>query len=115
MGVWLRKYIYIPLGGNRGLVPLNYLAVFMYCGVWHGASWSFVAWGASQAVALIVQRWWDMLRSRSAGPVRPPSKIATVICRLATMHYQLATIVIFADFEHVGTRLFPELARRMFP
>ena len=45
---WFRDYLYIPLGGNR--VPgwrmsLNLVIVFFLCGLWHGASWQFVAWG----------------------------------------------------------------------
>jgi alginate O-acetyltransferase complex protein AlgI len=60
---WLRDYLYIPLGGNR------YGSLRMYCsmaitmllgGLWHGASWTFVIWGASQGALLIVYRLlWD--------------------------------------------------------
>jgi hypothetical protein len=45
---WLRDYLYIPLGGNRvGLWHKcsNILVVFIVCGLWHGASWNFLAWG----------------------------------------------------------------------
>ena len=45
---WLRDYIYIPLGGNRkGLFRkcLNTMIVFLLCGMWHGAGFSFIAWG----------------------------------------------------------------------
>ena len=45
---WFRDYVYIPLGGNRkGKVraALNKLVVFALCGLWHGASWTFVLWG----------------------------------------------------------------------
>jgi len=46
---WFRDYLYIPLGGNRVSAPrwyFNFLAVFTLCGLWHGASWTFVIWGA---------------------------------------------------------------------
>jgi alginate O-acetyltransferase complex protein AlgI len=119
VGQWLRDYVYIPLGGNRGLLglapalaPLNLFAVFLYCGVWHGASWSFVAWGFSQGLALTVQRGWDGLRERLRWP-GPRGRAWTVLCWLLTMHYQLATVLMFADFEHVGTRFFPELLARL--
>ncbi|MBU0640130.1 MAG: hypothetical protein KKB50_14790 [Planctomycetes bacterium] len=114
VGAWLRNYVYIPLGGNRGhVVPLRYLAVFGYCALWHGSSWSFLAWGLSQALALTVQRGWDRLRERLGWQGRPAGRAWTVLCWLVTMHYQIATIVVFADFEHLGLRLFPELARRL--
>ena len=52
---WLRDYIYIPLGGSRG-TPLrtytNLCITFLVCGIWHGASWGFVIWGASHGIAL---------------------------------------------------------------
>ena len=56
---WFRDYLYIPLGGNRR-GPLrtyaNLATVFLLCGLWHGASWNFVIWGAWYGVFLIVER-----------------------------------------------------------
>ncbi len=48
LGAWFRDYIYIPLGGSRkGLARtvFNLLVVWLFTGLWHGASWSFVVWG----------------------------------------------------------------------
>ncbi len=59
LSTWLRDYLYIPLGGNRGGRLLTYrnLAITMVLGgLWHGAAWTFVAWGIVHAVALIVER-----------------------------------------------------------
>ncbi len=109
VGAWLRNYIYFPLGGNRRHAAVNTLAVFAYCGMWHGASWSFLAWGLSQVVALAVQRGWDRVRAWVGWAGRPAGHPWTVFCWLLTMHYQVATIVIFADFEHAGWRLLREL------
>ena len=55
---WLRDYLYIPLGGNR--VPkwrwaVNTMIVFLVCGFWHGAGWTFVIWGALQGI--LSDRW----------------------------------------------------------
>lgn len=112
VGRWLRDYVYIPLGGNRRHAMLNLTAVFVYIGLWHGASWSFLAWGLSQAAALSVQRAWDGLRHRRgwAGPRGPA---CTVACWLLTLHYQAATILVFADFDHCGLRFFRELVTRL--
>ena len=56
---WFRDYLYIPLGGNR-TSPLrqygNLIAVFLLCGLWHGASWTFVAWGAFHGCFLVIER-----------------------------------------------------------
>ncbi len=56
---WFRDYLYIPLGGNRrGRVRtyVNLVTVFCLCGLWHGASWTFVAWGLFHGVFLVVER-----------------------------------------------------------
>jgi alginate O-acetyltransferase complex protein AlgI len=56
---WFRDYLYIPLGGNRHSAlrtSLNLLTVFFLCGLWHGASWSFVVWGLYHGLFLILER-----------------------------------------------------------
>lgn len=56
---WLRDYLYIPLGGNRCSSLRNYLNLFVTMllgGLWHGANWTFVIWGALHGIYLIVQR-----------------------------------------------------------
>jgi alginate O-acetyltransferase complex protein AlgI len=56
---WLRDYLYIPLGGNRagaGRTYLNLMIVFLLCGLWHGAGWTFIVWGAWHGLWLVVER-----------------------------------------------------------
>jgi alginate O-acetyltransferase complex protein AlgI len=56
---WFRDYLYVPLGGNRGSEARTYVnlaIVFLLCGLWHGAAWNFVAWGAWHGALLIVER-----------------------------------------------------------
>ncbi|NPA64988.1 MAG: MBOAT family protein, partial [Epsilonproteobacteria bacterium] len=58
---FLRDYLYIPLGGNRkGRVRtyFNLFITFLLGGIWHGAGWTFVAWGALHGAALVVHRMW---------------------------------------------------------
>lgn len=53
---WFRDYIYIPLGGSRvpkGRVVLNTFVIFLVSGMWHGANWTFLAWGAYHAVLFL--------------------------------------------------------------
>lgn len=57
---WFRDYLYIPLGGSRSgasRTVLNVLIVFLLSGLWHGANWTFVVWGAYNAVLIILGRW----------------------------------------------------------
>lgn len=59
LGSWFREYIYIPLGGNRhGLFRtcLNIFVVYAVTGIWHGANFTFIAWGMFYAVLQIIER-----------------------------------------------------------
>jgi alginate O-acetyltransferase complex protein AlgI len=59
LSTWFRDYLYIPLGGNRaggGRTGLNLVVVFLLCGLWHGASWNFVLWGAIHGAFLALER-----------------------------------------------------------
>lgn len=60
LGAWMRSYLYIPLGGNkvatRRRLYFNLWFVFLASGLWHGASWSFVIWGAYHGLFLVLER-----------------------------------------------------------
>jgi alginate O-acetyltransferase complex protein AlgI len=56
---WVRDYLYIPLGGNRGTQAETYrnlCLVFLGCGLWHGANWTFVIWGIHHGAFLVIER-----------------------------------------------------------
>ena len=49
LSTWFKSYVYVPLGGNRKGLPkqiLNMAAVWLLTGLWHGAAWNFLLWGA---------------------------------------------------------------------
>lgn len=59
LSTWLREYLYVPLGGNRngsGRTALNLAIVMLLGGLWHGASWNFVVWGALHGILLGSER-----------------------------------------------------------
>lgn len=63
LSTWLRDYLYIPLGGNRRGIPRMYLSLFVTMllgGLWHGASWNFVVWGALHGAALAAHKAWTV-------------------------------------------------------
>ena len=67
---WLRDYLYIGLGGNRGgrlLTYRNLMLTMVLGGLWHGAAWTFVVWGALHGLGLSVERWFDERRDRRSG------------------------------------------------
>ena len=58
LSTWFRDYLYIPLGGNRVSNTrhcLNLITVFFLCGLWHGASWTFVVWGLYHGLFLVLE------------------------------------------------------------
>ena len=65
---WMRDYLYIPLGGNqrgRGRVVLNLWIVFLLSGLWHGASWNFIIWGAFHGFFLVFEKLISRKKSRN--------------------------------------------------
>jgi len=59
LSTWFRDYLYIPLGGNRVAIPrayFNVMLVFLISGLWHGASWTFIIWGALHGFYLVFGR-----------------------------------------------------------
>ena len=59
LGEWFRRYVYIPLGGNRVTLKrlvVNLLIVWFLTGFWHGSAWNFVVWGLMYGVLLIVEK-----------------------------------------------------------
>ncbi len=67
LSVWLRDYIYIPLGGNRKgkmRTYLNLFITFLIGGIWHGPAITFVIWGILHGLALIIHRIWDTRKTK---------------------------------------------------
>lgn len=63
LSTWFRDYVYIPLGGNRVSVKRNYFNVFItfvISGVWHGANWTFVIWGALHGLYISIQKFFRL-------------------------------------------------------
>lgn len=60
LSTWFKEYLYIPLGGNRkgrARAVFNKLVVFVLCGLWHGASWTFVVWGLIHGFFLLLEEY----------------------------------------------------------
>jgi len=64
LSTWFRDYLYIPLGGNKVTLPrwtINIMIVFMVSGLWHGASWTFVVWGALHGLMRILEKYFSKI------------------------------------------------------
>ncbi len=101
---FLRDYLYIPLGGNRkgfGRTYVNLLATMLIGGLWHGANWTFVAWGGWQGSMLAAHRAWQ----RGGG--RMPWLLGHPITLLATV---LGWVVFRADSFAQAARIYGGMA-----
>ncbi len=79
---WLRDYLYIPLGGNRVsrlLTYRNLMLTMLLGGLWHGAAWTFVIWGAIHGGMLAAERWiGEWRRAHDVGPILPEGLSAVI-------------------------------------
>ncbi|MDR3533790.1 MAG: MBOAT family protein [Rhodopila sp.] len=94
---FLRDYLYVPLGGNRGSSSrqaVNVIATMLLGGLWHGANWTFVAWGGLHGVALAVNHVWEKRG------LRLPAAVAWLL----TLLFVVVCWVLFRspDFTHAG-------------
>ncbi|MGB3675217.1 MAG: MBOAT family O-acyltransferase, partial [Candidatus Nanopelagicales bacterium] len=67
---WFRDYVYVPMGGNRASgfnTYRNLIAVFLLTGIWHGANWTFVVWGAYHGLLLVIERATGLRKRESTG------------------------------------------------
>jgi len=81
LSTWLRDYLYIPLGGNRKgtrRTYINLILTMLLGGLWHGAAWTFVLWGAFHGGLLAVHRWVKG-EGRSSGVLSVPGRLWRII------------------------------------
>lgn len=84
---WLRDYLYVPLGGNRGgrwATYRNIMITMVLGGLWHGAAWTFVIWGAIHGVGQVAGHMKRSARKRWNLPLEPVGTLATAWSRFAT-------------------------------
>lgn len=92
---WLRDYLYIPLGGNRfGSFTTfkNLMITMLLGGLWHGAAWTFIVWGALHGFYLIIERW---LKSRFSHYHFVNTRFAKLIFILITFFFVMIAFIVF--------------------
>ena len=112
---WLRDYLYIPLGGNRGpawFVYRNIMITMLLGGLWHGGAWTFVIWGGLHGAGLIVHRAWSKRRNvlpditdmQKHVPPRGPQSLAGWFAWLLTVYWVCFAWIFFraVDLPHAA-------------
>ena len=93
LSTWLRDYLYIPLGGNRGgrlFAMRNLMLTMLLGGLWHGANWTFILWGFLHGLALAVQR-----AVSGRGAPRAPARGVALASWLLTFAWVVLCFTIF--------------------
>ncbi len=102
LSTWLRDYLYIPLGGNRGTevrTYVNLMLTMLLGGLWHGASWTFVAWGGLHGLYLASERWIREKTGVAGDPAGPWNRLALA---LLTYFFVNITWVFFRAEDFAG-------------
>jgi D-alanyl-lipoteichoic acid acyltransferase DltB (MBOAT superfamily) len=114
LSTWLRDYLYIPLGGNKKgphRTYVNSMLTMLLGGLWHGANWTFVVWGAIHGLGLAFTRWHERRhpdRPKNAPPKNPVWRVLSVFL---TFHIVCIAWVFFrsSDF-HTAYLMFARMA-----
>ena len=89
LGSWFRDYVYIPLGGNRAGKArwlLNIMIVWFLTGLWHGAGWNYIIWGAGFGILLILEK--------SIHITVPDTPVSQTIWKIVKHMYMLIVIAV---------------------
>jgi D-alanyl-lipoteichoic acid acyltransferase DltB (MBOAT superfamily) len=89
LSTWFRDYLYLPLGGNRTSTPrwvFNILITFLISGLWHGANWTFVFWGALHGLYVVIFRFTDNFWNQVSASIKMARfrRLTNAISRLFT-------------------------------
>ena len=98
LSTWLRDYLYIPLGGNRGgalRASRNLMLTMLLGGLWHGANWTFVLWGFLHGLALSAHRIWTAKVGGEGSLLGRAPRVATVFSTALTFAFVAACFAIF--------------------
>lgn len=99
LSTWFRDYLYLPLGGSRVShvkLAANIMVVFTVSGLWHGANWTFVVWGALHGLAYLAERWF--IAKDTAQWLKLPKWMATMaVVFVAWVFFRSP------DLEHAST------------
>ncbi len=118
---WLRDYLYIPLGGNRkGKVRtyLNLLITMLLGGLWHGAAWQFILWGAMHGVALALHKAYLTLFPRAKVSGKKMKPLWRIVGIFLTFHFVVFAFVFFRAnsmdtawslLQQIGLHFHPEI------
>jgi alginate O-acetyltransferase complex protein AlgI len=109
---WFRDYFYISLGGNRkgiGRSYFNLVVVFLLCGLWHGAKWTFVIWGIYHGIFLVIERFYGRKTLYHALPRQIQVLFTFLLITTGWVFFRSATI--FDAWQYLIVMFIPSQAQ----
>lgn len=103
LSTWFRDYVYIPMGGNRGnaaIVSRNLLGTMLIAGLWHGASWTFVAWGGLHGAYLTAEHAFKSFTPQKKVFDFPKAMLTFALVCVAWVFFRAATFGQAFDIIH---------------
>lgn len=97
LSTWLRDYLYFPMGGSRGSALRTYfnlMVVFLLCGLWHGATWAWLAYGAVMGAGVCLHRLFDRTATGAMWAAVRESLLWKLTSWFVTMLFVIATLVL---------------------
>lgn len=115
LSTWLKDYVYIPLGGSRCSKLRNYFNIFitfLVSGIWHGANWTFIAWGVLHGILQIIEKVLNLQKSQAKGLKRVGRILVTfALVNFAWILFRMPGI---EDAWHVIAKIFTDLPSEVF-
>jgi len=121
LSTWFKDYLYVPLGGNRVSIPrwyFNLMIVFLISGLWHGANWTFILWGALNGFYLVFAAMTSKLRSRISRVTGAPKfprlhrfvqiVVTFILCCFAWIFFRANSL---SDSFHIIGKIFTDHGR----
>jgi alginate O-acetyltransferase complex protein AlgI len=132
LSTWFRDYVYIPIGGNRGVKwrwYYNLLITFLLSGLWHGSNWTFIIWGAIHGVVLILENQFSLNKGKSKTNLITFLRISvvfTIVClawvffranSLSDASYIISELFNFSHYSlnQIGAYMIPLSKHTVFP
>lgn len=103
LSLWLRDYLYIPLGGNRKgkiLKNINLLVTMLIGGMWHGASIRFIIWGGLHGIGLVVNKYWEKL----TGQYEEAEGLKRFFYQVFTFHFVCFAWIFFRSPDMIAVK-----------
>ncbi|MES2800578.1 MAG: MBOAT family O-acyltransferase [Bacteroidota bacterium] len=120
LGRFFRDYVYIPLGGNRKFQLRNIVIVWLLTGIWHGASWNFLLWGAYFGCFMVIEKLLDRFLQKTPRILRHTYTLILIVFSRGIFYFtdwnQLKsfTINLFTSNNAIGAGFYTDLYEHVF-